>query len=152
MTRLEQVIAGLGGIAPTWALLAEGFDPELLAIGSRYGYLVKVRKGWWATMDTPPLVIEARKGGGRLTCVSALEHYGILELSAASSDVHVYVRHGSSRLRSTRDLDVTTVVHWARARAGGDFGAVSVASARRQANECRNLGARAIPLESVYAC
>lgn len=151
-TYIESAIAGLGGIARTRELLALDIDWEWLRMGSNYGSLVKVRKGWWATTGSSPLVIEGRRAGGRLACVSALEHHGELATSEESWIVHIEVRRNASRIQSHRDPDSKTIVHWVGGPSGGDNAAVSTRAAFKQVQECRNLGARAIALDRVQHC
>ena len=92
---------------------------------SDYSRLTRVRKGWYAATDTPVDLVRAWRVGGRLTCISALQHYGLgpNQLPAGEnreSRLHVAVQRDASRLRHPDDLrkrltardDDDVMVHW----------------------------------------
>lgn len=124
----ENHITRLGGLARTSELYALGFWQSLLQASERYGTIIRVRRGWWATPDTPEIAVEARRAGGRLACVSALEFYG-----EAQPDVLLHVALD----RSAKTPDGKYVVaHWSREKLPGTRLAVSVEVAREQARSC----------------
>ena len=124
----ENYIRLVGGLARTSELYAAGFWQSLLQWSMWYGTIVHVSRGWWATPDTPELAIRARRAGGRLACVSALQLYG----EPVGDDVlHVAFERSS---KGPRHPDV--VAHWSRRRLPGTRLAVSVEVAREQAERC----------------
>ena len=79
-------IRRMGGLARTSELYAEGYWQSLLQWSKWYGTIIHVSRGWWANPETPRLALDARRAGGRLACVSALEMYGE---SAGDGRLHV---------------------------------------------------------------
>jgi hypothetical protein len=125
-------LEGLGGIASRSELAARGVDRDPLDICVYYGRVRRIRKGWYATLDVDPEALEAWRIGGRLACVSALEHHG-LALPVGDGSIHIEVPRGTSRLRdSAREV----VVHWTRHPQGGDRLAVAPEAAVLQAAAC----------------
>lgn len=141
-TRLERDITALGGIAKLSELLLRGHDPEIVRIACNYGRIIRVRKGWYARRDSPPAAVLAWRVGGRLACVSALRHHGLL--GPAPDEVHVGVRAHASRLRAPTDRrrrlsqlkSREAVVHWMSVSDTGDRVAVDPETARAQADSC----------------
>jgi hypothetical protein len=124
--------APLGGVVTTSELRQLGYDTEVIGRSLGYGTLVRVRRGWYALRGTPSEVLEAVRVGGRLACVSALVHYGLLP--PEGGPLHVEVPSNASRLRlPERDV----VVHWVSRPGPGDRLAVSIATALGQASRCR---------------
>jgi len=76
-------------------------------------------KGWYAAPDTAPQLLRAWRIGGRLACISALVHHGLVD--ANETAVHVAITTGSSRLRHPDDKrqrlspgrEDSIVLHWA---------------------------------------
>jgi len=93
---------------------------------SQYGRIIRVRKGWYATADTAPQLLRAWRVGGRLACISALVHYGLVEPHDPHDPhdpeprLHVGITIGSSRLRHPDNhrerlapqRDDCVVLHW----------------------------------------
>ncbi len=94
----EQRIRELGGIATTGELIALGYYPQHLLVLAAFGRIVRIRKGWYASTDVDEAVIQARRVGGVLACMSALAHHGWCE--PEPSVLHVRVPRSASRLRS----------------------------------------------------
>jgi hypothetical protein len=88
-----------------------------------------VRQGWWALPGTAPTVLDACRAGGRLACVSALEHHGLMH--ETNGRLHIELPRSSPGPR-TRHV----VAHWTRKPAGGDRQAVDPSAAWRQARRC----------------
>ena len=126
-----RILANHGGIARTSEFYAGGMTRELLRIPWMYGKIRHIRHGWWASWDVPEPAIAARTVGGRLACVSALAHHGLVP---EPPELHVEVKGHSSRLREIPGRRV--VVHWARRPVGGDRQAVNAATAYKQAATC----------------
>ena len=131
---IVRYIALFGGIATTAELLRGDFSPVEIRLWHDYGRIVRVRKGLWANLDVSRDVVLAARVGGRLACVSALEHHGVIPSQLMSNDIHVDLSRSASRLRRLSDRGV--VLHWSRAERDGDRQAVSVEVAREQARQC----------------
>jgi hypothetical protein len=101
---------------------------------------VRIRKGWYANREVDDAVIQARRVGGRLACMSALAHYGWCEPEPGV--LHVSVPRSASRLRSAADPrrasrdEVTVILHWSRYQSGGGRQAVTLGEAIAQAHGC----------------
>jgi hypothetical protein len=128
--RPADVVAALGGIASRDELLAARLWPEEIDLSRRYGRILRVRRGWYASLGTSPLVLRALRVGGRLACVSALAWYEGREVPKEEA-VHVLVRYGASRLGGG------AVVHWTRRELEGTRLVVSERVARLQEAGCR---------------
>ncbi len=128
MLPIEILILRLGGLARTSELYAADYWQSLVQLYSSYGRIISAGKGWWATKYTPPAAIAARKLGGRLACLSTLEHYGV---GAGDGRLHIALERSSKRPK-----DPMVVTHWSRRRLAGDRMSVTVAVARAQAARC----------------
>ena len=128
MLGVEKRIRALGGLARTSELYALDYWQSLLQWSKWYGTIIHVSKGWWAAPDTPELAIAARRAGGRLACVSALQLYGESE---GDGLLHVALERSSKKPR-----DPAVVALWSRRALPGTRLAVSVETARRQAALC----------------
>ena len=141
MKSIEASINRRGGLARTRDLLADGHDPQWLRVASSYGRrIIRVRKGWWATRDTHPLVIDARRAGGRLACLSAL---AMFDGSVAPRELHIEVERHSSRRRIAFPLRATILVHRPLRRSPGNEATVTRGAAVAQAAKCRGLSPEA---------
>jgi hypothetical protein len=129
---LPALIARLGGIATTAELQAHAFTAEIIAAFVGHRQVIRIRRGWYTTPDVDPAVIAAIRVGGRLACISALEHHGVM--LPVSTVLHVSVDAGSSRLRLPPD---GAVLHWSRTQLAGSWQAVSVEAALQQAARCK---------------
>jgi very-short-patch-repair endonuclease len=125
MNALIRSIRRRGGLAATFELYAEGHTRARLSAAATSGAVIRVRQGWYATPDIHPVLLEAARVGGRLTCLSALDFQGYW--SYPTPDLHVAVDPHSCRLR-TRRSKVTrlaavdsprTRVHWRDEHEGG---------------------------------
>jgi len=131
---IVRYIALYDGIATTAELLRGGFSPVEIRLWHDYRRILRVRKGLWANLDVRDDVVLAARVGGRLACVSALEHHGVVPPELVGRDIHVDLSRSASRLRSLRDRNV--VLHWSRAERDGDRQAVSIEVALDQAQRC----------------
>lgn len=122
----------LGGIATTAELLKAGYSRRIIEAVIGYGRVIRVRRGVYALRELPPEVLAACRIGGRLACVSALAHHGIIPRPDGA--LHVEVAANASRLRMPVD-DV--VLHWASAAPDGTRLAVGVGAALAQSARCR---------------
>ena len=141
MGYLDSELRRYGGVVTTAEMYREGHTQSILFWSVRYGSILRVRRGIYCDPKLPADAVRALRVGGRLACVSALAHHGVI---AAPDLLHVSVQGSASRLR---DPDTgrrggspdQTVIHWSRKRVAGDRIAVSVEEARRQAASCRSL-------------
>jgi hypothetical protein len=132
---IEARIARLGGIARSRDLYDHPDDREFVRIAHRYGRIVHVCKGWWATRDIPTVALEARRAGGRLACASAVAFLTGEPVDGSTDILHVAVPRNASRLRSRSPREV--VYHWYRGDPGGSVLAVDLETARLQMARCR---------------
>ncbi|GAA1479658.1 type IV toxin-antitoxin system AbiEi family antitoxin domain-containing protein [Gordonia sinesedis] len=83
----------------SWAeLAADGVTQAQLRRAFRDGTAVKVRHGWYALGGADPQVIAAVAAGGAMSCVSALDRYGVW---VPPTPKLLHVRGNSSTWRST---------------------------------------------------
>ena len=130
----EEKIRRLGGLAESRDLYSHPDDREFLRIAHRYGRIVHVCRGWWATHDTPVDAIDARRAGGKLACVSAVRFYRGDGASLPGEIIHVAVPRNASRLRGRSKREV--IYHWCGAETGGSILAVSLELAQAQMARC----------------
>lgn len=128
MLDVARGIRELGGLARTSELYSLGVWQSWLQWSMWWGNIIHVSRGWWAVPDTPALAIAARRAGGRLACVSALELYGEAEPDGL---LHVALERSGKRPR-----DPLVVCHWSRKTLPGTILAVSKEVAREQAAGC----------------
>lgn len=134
--RFELVLRQLGGIASRRELLdATDGDETSFWFALHYGYLDRVRKGWYCAATVSPDARAAWAAGGPLACVSALVHHGMLDPGElpAEAPLHIALGRGGHRFPSPR----TVITHWGDGEsASGTRLAVSVETALRQARWC----------------
>ncbi len=126
-----------GGIASVADLHAMGLTDVDIRMFAGYGSLVRVRRGWYATPDTHPDVVEACRLGGRLACRSALELNGEAHDDDSDDDRLHIEGPANSVSRLAPDERDRVRVHWARRPSSGSRGVVSAEAARRQAVACQ---------------
>lgn len=78
-----------------------GVAAQTLTDAVRTGNLVRVRRGYYASPGTDPLLLHAVRIGGRLGCIAAAQRLGIWAENPQFA--HVAMRHEASRMRSPRD-------------------------------------------------
>lgn len=140
MTSIEETLRELGGIATTGELMQRGFESDHLLLFARYGRIIRVRKGWFASKDIDEQVVDAVRAGGRLACLSALAYHGLA--APDPTTLHIAVHRSASRLRRAPREGVTVVVHWSRSAPSGNRQSVRVSEAVAQARAClRHAGA-----------
>jgi very-short-patch-repair endonuclease len=132
-------IRSLGGLAATHELLARGWTSYSLSYLARHGRVIRVRQGWYANVGTDPLLLQAWRVGGRLTCITGARGLGLW--TRDDGRLHVAVPAHHARLRRTDDsrarLQSTdaVVVHWRDAVAGSRY-FVSAADCLADATQC----------------
>lgn len=136
MPSIAETVQLLGGMVATHELLARGISRDWIQMAVNYGRILRVRRGWFASLDTPAAAMQARRAGGRLACISALHHYGLVDMEDAA--VHIAVPHAASRLPEIVD-ERRVVIHWYRRDPGGDALAISQNEALAQRARCRAL-------------
>jgi hypothetical protein len=96
---VQDALRGRGGIACTRELLADGLDPQLIRMAVDYDRVIRLRKGWFATLDTSEEVVRAFGLGGSLACHSALDFY---EGRVSEGRLHVAVHRRASHTHADR--------------------------------------------------
>lgn len=134
--RFELVLRQLGGIASRRELLAAADGDETsFWFALHYGYLDRVRTGWYAAATVPADARAAWAAGGPLACISALVHHGVLDPADHRIDGTQHIALGRGGHRFVTDRPV--VAHWGdEDRASGTRIAVSLETALRQARWC----------------
>ncbi len=128
MWGVEIFVLQRGGLARTSELYAAGYWQSMVQLYAAAGLLIDAGHGWWATRYTPAAVVAARKLGGRVACLSALELFGI---EGGDGRLHIVLERSG-----THPHQPGVVVHWSRERLAGDRQSVTVPVARRQAVRC----------------
>jgi very-short-patch-repair endonuclease len=104
-------LSRLGGVAHLSALRSAGVKPASLRELVKMGTLLRPRAGWYALPGAPAKAIRATSVGGRVTCISALAHWGVWCVDDLR--LHLSVAGNASGQSSHRSL----VVHYSRHRA-----------------------------------
>ena len=92
MQRVVDAVRSVGGLATTRQLLNQGIERGMIDIAYMYERIWRVRKGLWCVPELPRDVVRAQRVKGRLACVSALVHHGVIEDDGF--DLHVSARSG----------------------------------------------------------
>jgi len=155
MSRLRAHIRKLGGAAATHELYAIGATLEQLRIAVRVKEIRRIRQGWYIDPDTPAVVADALRVGGRATCTSAVELHG-LWTATTTGEVHVSVAPNACQLRDPGDYrrrlgDAGAVVHWNDDRQGGSRLAVATPRALIDLAGCRGLESAFVAAESALS-
>ncbi|MET0734650.1 MAG: hypothetical protein ABWY55_03270 [Microbacterium sp.] len=96
------------------------------------GRLIRLRRGMYAHAGTEPLLLEVGRLGGRLDCVSLLQHLGVFVRE--SSPLHMQLDPGTTRL-PRRPQGV--VAHWRPRTVPREALTVDLISALVQAGRCQ---------------
>ncbi|MCS0499307.1 endonuclease domain-containing protein [Protaetiibacter mangrovi] len=154
MSRLQQVIVELGGLAATFELHRRGFGRERLRTAVRAGEIRRIRQGWYILPETPAALADCARVGGRATCITAVEHAG-LWVREHAAEIHVAVAANACQLRDPHDYrrrdPSDAVVHWTDSGTGGTRLRASLADAIRELAGCRGTEAAFVALESALA-
>jgi len=122
---------------------AAGATDRSLAAAIAGGYLMRVRRGYYALPTATPHLIQAVRVGGRLGCISALRHVGVFGFDHRNA--HIQLDRQASRvrgpLRGAGPLNHTNrsgaTLHWATlVQPTTDFW-VGVLDALAQAVKCQ---------------
>jgi hypothetical protein len=106
--KIERDIIRMGGVAKRSELLRHGNSRDSIDLAAMYQrHLICVRNGWYAATGTSADVLRAWRLGGRLACVSAAAHHGLILPNADS--FHLCVPRNASRLSR---LEPGVTVHW----------------------------------------
>lgn len=155
VARIEADIRRLGGFAKAAELLATGHSPEVIRAAVVAGHILRVRKGWYANLDTPQDMVRAFRVGGMLACLSGSMHHGLWV--PEHSGLHVAVPRQASRLRTSHDFrkrlssqpDEDVVLHWGRDDPVGSRQVATVAECIVQAFACHGTESGFVLLESA---
>lgn len=139
MMGIERLVADYGGVIATFQFYEHWWQSMLQQLVG-YGTLIRVRRGWYATAQTPAAIVRACRAGGRLGCVSALEWR---DGEPIADPLHVVVPRNSGRLAEQPGV----ILHWIDDFRDGDNGAVGTHTAQSQAARCR-LSARSASARS----
>ncbi|HEY1532323.1 MAG TPA: hypothetical protein VGF80_16010 [Galbitalea sp.] len=118
MALLSEMVHSVGGMAQKQQLVRRGVGDRDLTYAVRIGDVVRVRNGWYSTMDERSPELRAVRVGGRLTGISAIVARGGWVLG--DHPLHVAVKVNAARLRTQhnrhRRLKVESpggvVLHW----------------------------------------
>jgi very-short-patch-repair endonuclease len=132
MALLSEIVNSLGGMAQKQQLVRRGAGDRDLTAAVRSRDVVRVRNGWYSTMDETSPELRAVRVGGRLTGISAIAARGGWVLG--DHPLHVAVNDNAARLRTAHNrhqkLNVRSpggvVLHWESREQAGRGSAVSV--------------------------
>jgi very-short-patch-repair endonuclease len=118
MAMLSEIIDSMGGMAQKQQLVRRGVRDRDLTYAVRIKDVVRVRNGWYSTMDERSPELRAVRVGGRLTGISAIAARGGWVLS--EHPLHVAINDNAARLRTPHNrhqkLKVNStggvVLHW----------------------------------------
>lgn len=108
-------LASHGGVARRSRIAVCAADRRAVAAALASGELHDLGGGWVAAADAPADVVAARRLNGSITCVSAIAHYGLQELTA-SDTVHVAVprSRGAHPVGARLGARLHRETHWAK--------------------------------------
>jgi hypothetical protein len=132
------------GLATTGELRGQGIHRDQIDIAYMYNRIYRVRKGLWCLPGLPRDIRQAQRAKGRLACVSALVHHGVIEDSGF--DLHVSARLGQVSWHPIPARD-GVIRHWSREPLAGDRFAVSAEVAWAQFAICLAVGSRDVRLQ-----
>jgi very-short-patch-repair endonuclease len=133
MAEVAALVAAAGGMARKQQLVRRGVRDRDLTRAVRNGDVVRVRNGWYSTLEETDPRLRAVRVGGRLTGLSLIAALG--GWVVRSRDLHVAVPPNAARLRTPHDrrkrINVTAprgvVLHWDAAADQNRGSATSVA-------------------------
>jgi hypothetical protein len=140
---VEKALRRSDGLATTQELKLRGVDRGMIDVAYMYGRIWRVRKGLWCLPELPRDVLRAQRAKGRLACVSALVHHGVIE--DAGFELHVSAREGQVSWHPVAARD-DVVRHWSREPLDGDRFAVTAQVAWRQFAVCRRVASADVRL------
>ncbi len=103
---IEDWVRRSGRIAHTSDIIKAGATKYGIRSALSSGSLVRVRRDWLALPDCDPAVLLAARHGGRLTCLTASERYGLWTIP--DDTTHLAVPSNAGRLA----LPSSVKVHW----------------------------------------
>lgn len=126
MTHVAEELALEGGVASTIALQLRGVPLVAITRAVRSGEVTRIRAGWVALPTAPPEIVRAIRVGGRLSCLSVLQHEKLW--CERDSRMHVRVASRASHLAAPHSRAVPlgdperwgVVLHRSRAGFGLD--------------------------------
>jgi len=131
----------LGSVARAETLIERGISRDRLERQARAGGIERLRRGWYATDDAHPDVVAAVRGGGALTCASALSALGVWTMP--DSRLHVRLSRGSHRTGVDR-----LRIHWSDRPLSG-FPMDSASDALRVMTGCVDMRAAVVAVDSI---
>ena len=132
MADIAALVHDLGGMAQKRQLVARGARDLDLTRAVRTGEVIRVRNGWYSTLEEHSPQVQAVRVGGRLTGISAIAAMDGWVLG--DHPLHVSVNANAARLRSSRNRHVRfnvraprgVVLHWDDRELAARGSAVSV--------------------------
>lgn len=137
--------SGIPHLLPYRTLRAEGLSRHRIRELVRSGVLMRIRKGTYMRADAPQIAINAAAAGGRLDCVSLLQHLGVFVLETPV--LHVQMEHGFTRVAPRSPA---TVRHWRVCAAAPTEVFVDIVGALLQACRCQTPRAAVATLDSAW--
>lgn len=144
----DDIIRGLGGIAPGSALRSGGVSQDRLDRAVISGAIVRVRRGWFAVPDADSECVSAVAAGGTLSCVSALRQHGVWLMPFTTLHIRVDPRHHRPR-SPYRPRGDAMRVHWLESAEAPSHGRDSVGTALDVAIRCLGAEAAIVALDSA---
>ncbi len=108
MALLSEIVDSLGGMTQKRQLVRRGARDRDLTHAVRVGDVVRVRNGWYSTMDEASPELRAVRVGGRLTGISAIAARGGWVIG--EHPLHVAVNDNAARLRTQHNRHRRLVV------------------------------------------
>ncbi len=109
MALLSEIVNNLGGMAQKQQLVRRGARDRDLTAAVRSRDVVRVRNGWYSTMDETSPELRAVRVGGRLTGISAIAARGGWVLG--EHRLHVAINENAARLRTAHNRHQKLNVH-----------------------------------------
>jgi very-short-patch-repair endonuclease len=122
---LSDIVSEYGGIVATHELLSHGWTESGLRWAVQSKTLTRIRKGWYCAPELDPVVQQAARVGGRITCETLAEKAG-LWVPHRDGHLHVAVlpdrtqlrRHDRHDVRLSDVGDPVLTVHWTGQKRG----------------------------------
>ena len=129
----------------TGELREAGFTKRQIAAAVSRGDLHRLRLGRYAPAQTPEIMIDAARWGGRLDCVSLLSHLGVFVHTQTGP--HIQIEPHATRLPSRPSA---VRCHWRRTAAPADSLVADLTEALAQAVMCQPARHAIATLDSAW--
>ncbi len=132
-------------VITTSELRSDGYSERAIAALVDSGQLIRVRRGWYLTVNAPVCLAEAARLGGRLDCLSLLREAGVFV--ATSPALHIQLTNGASRLPARPPR---VVAHWRGTTADPSSPLAPWVEALAQACRCQDPRSAIATLDSAW--